>query len=183
MKKLLIAVVSLVTLLAFFSSVLAIDRSPKKSEAKEKKKTEELKEGQKKDLKEGKAKGTTTTERRSWEVKRIPPEKLGERSKTSEKQKVKEKYDYFIDKNGNGIDDRLERRSKKPASPSAIRPAPKEKQIPKPAPPVKEPAKKREVKKAPKKEEVKKIEKKELREAPKKKEVRKVEKKEGTKKR
>lgn len=182
MKRFLVAFISLVTVLAFFSSALAIDRSPKKSEAKEKKKTEELKEGQKEDLKQGKTKGTTT-EKRSWEVKRIPPEKLGERSKTSGKQKVKEKYDYFIDKNGNGIDDRLERRSQKPASPSAIRPAPREKPTTKPAPPVKEPAKKREVKEAPKKEEAKKVEKKEVREAPKKKEARKVEKKEGTKKR
>jgi hypothetical protein len=181
MKKLLIALVSLVTLLAFFSSALAIDRNPKKSKAKEE--TEKLKEGQKEDLKKGKAKGTTTTERRSWEVKRISPEQLGKQSKTSKKRKVKEKYDYFIDKNSNGIDDRLERRSKKPASPSAIRPAPKEKQIPKPAPSVKEPDKKREIKEAPKKKEVKEVPKKEVRKAPKKKEVRKVEKKEGTKKR
>ena len=182
MKRFLVAFISLVTVLAFFSSALAIDRSPKKSEAKEKKKTEELKKGRKEDLKQGKTKGTTT-EKRSWEVKRIPPEKLGERSKTSGKEKVKEKYDYFIDKNGNGIDDRLERRSKKPVSPPAIRPAPKEKQIPKPAPPVKEPAKKREVKKAPKKEEVKKVEKKEVREAPKKKETKEAKKVEGKKKR
>jgi hypothetical protein len=162
MKKLLIAFVSLVTLLAFFSSALAIDRSPKKSEAKENKKSEELKEGQKKDVKEGKTQGTSTTEKRSWEVKRTSLERLSKQSKTAEKQKVKEKYDYFIDKNSNGIDDRLEKRSKKPVSPSAIRPASKEKPTTKPsAPAVKVPEKKKEVKEAPEKKEVKKVEKKE----------------------
>ncbi len=171
MKRFLIASISLVTFLAFFSSALAIDRSPKKSEAKEKKKVEELKEGQKKDVKQGKAKGTTT-ERRSWEVKRTSPEELSKRRAT-EKQKIQEKYDYFIDKNSNGIDDRLERRSKKPVSPSAIRPAPKEKQTAKPAPPVKKADKKKKVEEAPKK----------VQEAPKKKEVKKAEKIEGKKKR
>ena len=183
MKRFLVAFISLVTVLAFSSSALAIDRSPKKSEAKEKKKSEELKEGQKQDVKGGKTKATSTTEKRTWEVKRISPQMRSKQSKTADKKKVREKYDYFIDKNNNGIDDRLERRSKKPVSPSAIRPAPKEKPTTKPAPPVKEPDKKRGVKEAPKKKEVKKVEKKEVREAPEKKEVKKIEKKEQKKKR
>ena len=172
MKRFLIGFVSLVTLLAFFSSALAIDRSPKKSEAKEKKKLEEFKEGQKKSVKERKAKGTTTSEKRSWEVKRTSPEKPSKRRAT-EKRKVQEKYDYFIDKNSNGIDDRLEKRPKKPVSPPAIRPAPKEKQTAKPAPPVKEPDKKKKVEEAPKK----------VQEAPKKKETKEAKKVEGKKKR
>jgi hypothetical protein len=171
MKKFLIVSISLVTFLAFFSSALAIDRSPKKSEAKEKKKVEELKEGQKKDVKQGKAKGTTT-ERRSWEVKRTSPEELSRR-KATEKQKTQEKYDYFMDKNNNGIDDRLEKRQKRSVSPPAIRPAPKEKQTAKPTPSAKKTEVKKKVKEAPKK----------VQEPAKKTEVRKPEKVEEKKKR
>jgi hypothetical protein len=152
MKRFLIGIVAIVTLLAFFSSALAIDRNPKDSKAKEKVKPAEFKEGKKPDVKEGKA----TSEMKSEEAKHITPEKLTERLKSQDKQSAEEKYDYFIDKNHNGIDDRLEgQKPKEPVSPATIRPVQKEKQPAKSVPPVKETDKKKTTKETPKKQKVK----------------------------
>lgn len=164
MKRFLIVFVSIVTLLAFFSSALAIDRAPKESKAKEKEKPAELKKYEKMEVKEGKAKGIISPEKKSdkikgkgeGKIKGTAPEKLTKWRKSWEKQKAKEKYDYFIDKNNNGIDDRLERKSRKSISPPAIRPVPKEKQPTKPVPSIKETDKKKNIKEAPKEKEVKK---------------------------
>ena len=162
MKRFLIAFVAILTLLAFFSSALAIDRTPKDSKAKEKEKPAGLKEYEKTEVKEGKAKGSNTPGGKSEKIKsktkgeETVPEKLTKWLNSREKRKAKEKYDYFIDKNNNGIDDRLERKSKEPISPSAIHPVPKEKQPTKPAPSIKETGEKKKSKEAPKEKEVKK---------------------------
>jgi len=171
MKRFLIGFVSTVTLVGFFSfmvslpihSALAIDRSSKENKAQEKSKPTELKEFEEKDLKEGKAKGITSAERESektqpkTKVEATVLEKSKEHPTPPKKEKAKEKYDYFIDKNNNGIDDRLERKKpKEPVSPSAIRPAPKEKQPVKIVPSIKETEKKK-IKEAPKKKEAKEV--------------------------
>ncbi|KPK74698.1 MAG: hypothetical protein AMJ89_05605, partial [candidate division Zixibacteria bacterium SM23_73] len=94
--------------MAFFSSALAIDRTPKDSKAKEKEKPAGLKEYEKTEVKEGKAKGSNTPEGKSEELKsktkgeETIPEKLTKWLNSREKRKAKEKYDYFIDKNNNG---------------------------------------------------------------------------------
>lgn len=162
MKRFLIGFVAILTLWAFFSSALAIDRTPKESKAKEKEKPAELKEYEKTEVKEGKAKGIISPEKKGEKIKSktkgegTVSEKLTEWLKYREKRKAKEKYDYFIDKNNNGIDDRLERKSKEPISPPAIRPMPKEKQPTKPAPSIKETGEKKKIKETPKEKEVKK---------------------------
>lgn len=160
MKRCLIGFVAILTLLAFFSSTLAIDRTPKDSKAKEK--PAELKEYERTEVKEGKAKGIISPEKKGAKIKSktkgegTVPENLTKWRKSWEKRKTKEKYDYFIDKNNNGIDDRLERKSKEPISPPAIRPVPKEKQPTKPAPSTKETGEKKKIKETPKEKEVKK---------------------------
>jgi hypothetical protein len=165
MKRFLIGFLAILTLLAFFSSTLAIDRTPKESKAKEKEKPAELKEYEKTEVKEGKGKGIISPEKKGEKIKSktkgegTVPENLTKWRKSWEKRKAKEKYDYFIDKNNNGIDDRLERKSKEPISPPAIRPMPKEKQPTKPAPSIKETGEKKKIKEAPKEKEVKKAKK------------------------
>jgi hypothetical protein len=170
MKRYLIVFVSLVTLLAFFSSALAIDQTPKESKAKKKEEPIELKEGKKREVKEGEAKGVATPEKKGEKIKeKIVPEKFTESLKAREEQKAKEKkekYDYFIDKNNNGIDDRLEKKSRKSISPSAIRSIPKGREPVKPVPSIKETEEKKKTEEAPKEkqlEEAKKIEEKKRR--------------------
>jgi hypothetical protein len=166
MKRFLIGFLAILTLLAFFSSTLAIDRTPKESKAKEKEKPAELKEYEKTEVKEGKGKGIISPEKKGEKIKSktkgegTVPENLTKWRKSWEKRKAKEKYDYFIDKNNNGIDDRLERKNpKKSISTPAVRPVQKEKQPAKSAPSVKETDKTEKIKEAPKKKEVKKVEK------------------------
>lgn len=166
MKRFLIVFVSIITLLAFFSSASAIDRSPKEDQAKEKEKPAEFKELERKGVKEGKAEEITPLEKQrektetqakeEGKIKEAVPEKLNKRLKSLEKQKAEEKYDYFLDKNNNGIDDRLEQKSQKPVSPSAIRPVPQEKQPVSPAPSVKGTSEEKKIKEAPKEKEAKK---------------------------
>jgi hypothetical protein len=157
--------------LAFFSfmvslpnhSALAINRAPKESKANEDGKPTELKEFDEKSVKEGKDKGITSSEEKSEKTKPIMkeeatiPEKPSKQTEPPKKEEAKEKYDYFIDKNNNGIDDRLERKEpKKSVSPSTVRPAPKEKEPVKVVPSTKETEKKK-IKEAPKKEEAKEV--------------------------
>jgi len=171
MKRSLIAFISIVTFLAFSSFMvswsnhlaLAIDRAPKEGGADEKEEPAELKEIEKDEVKEGKAEGIPPTEKESQKIKKLKegevgeeaPEKLPMRLQSPEKQKASEKYDYFIDKNNNGIDDRLEGKSKGTTSPPAIRPAPKEKQPIKSAPSIKKTGEKKKSKEAPKEKEIK----------------------------
>jgi hypothetical protein len=171
MKRFLIAFISIVTFLAFSSFMvswsnhlaLAIDRAPKESGADEKEKPAELKEIEKTEVKEGKAERIPPPEKESQKIKKLKegevgeeaPEKLPKWLQSPEKQKASEKYDYFIDKNNNGIDDRQERKSKETTSPPAIRPAPKEEQPIKPAPSIKKTGEKKKTRETPKEKEVK----------------------------
>jgi hypothetical protein len=81
MKRTFIIFVCLTIMMSFLSSAEAINRSPKSNDSDKK---EEPKE-------------------------RMVPQKAGATKDLQEGQKGKEKYDYFIDRNNNGIDDRLEK--------------------------------------------------------------------------
>jgi hypothetical protein len=81
MKRTLIVFVCLAIMMTFLSSAEAINRSSKSNDSDKK---EEPKE-------------------------RVVPQKAGGTKDLHEGQKGKEKYDYFIDRNNNGIDDRLEK--------------------------------------------------------------------------
>jgi hypothetical protein len=182
MKRLLIILVSIVAILTFLSfmvslsnhSALAIDRTPKENKTKEKEEPvenpaegrAESKEYEKTEVKEGKTEGITVPEKESEQIekkttgekktKETVPEKVTKWLKSLEKQKAEEKYDYFIDKNNNGIDDRLEKKSKEPVSPPAIRPVPEEKQPKEVTPSTKEAGEQKKTREAPKEKETKK---------------------------
>jgi hypothetical protein len=171
MKRFLITFISVLTFLAFSTFMvswpnhlaLAIDRAPKEGGAEKKDQPAELKEYEKIEVKEGKAerivppenKSQKTKKQEAGEIREKVPEKLPERLQSTEIQKANEKYDYFIDKNNNGIDDRQERKSKETTSPRAIRPAPQEKQPIKPAPSTKNTGEKEKTRETPKEKEVK----------------------------
>jgi hypothetical protein len=181
MKRLLIVFVAMVFLLAFLSfmvslsnhSALAIDRSPKENQTKEKEEPvenpaeggTESKEYEKTEVKEGESEGNLPLEKESEKIekktigekkaKETVPEKVTKWLKSLEKQKSEEKYDYFIDKNNNGIDDRLEKKSKEPVSPPAVRPVPEEKQPKEVTPPTKKTGEEKKIKETPKEKETK----------------------------
>ncbi len=162
MKRFLIGFVALVTLLAFFSSALAIDRTPKESKAKEKEKPAEFKEAEKKSAKPGEVNKVTAPEKKGEKAKTKTKKdakvlkELSRPSKPAKRVIVREKYDYFIDKNNNGIDDRLEKKARKRVSKPAVRATPKQTEPAKPVPSIKEPEKKKDVKPAPEQQKVKK---------------------------
>jgi hypothetical protein len=174
MKRLLIVFIVMVFLLAFFSlvvnwsnhSALAIDRAPKENKTKEKEEPAESKEYEKTEFKEGESEGNLSLEKESEKIekktigekkaKETVPEKVTKWLRSLEKQKAEEKYDYFIDKNNNGIDDRLEKKSKEPVSPPAVRPVPEEKQPKEVTPSTKEAGEKKKIREAPKEKETKK---------------------------
>jgi vacuolar-type H+-ATPase subunit I/STV1 len=174
MKRLLIVFVSIATILTFFSfmaslsnhSALAIDRTPKENKTKEREEPAESKEYEKTKVKEEKTEGITVPEKEGEKIEKkttgekktqeTVPEKVTKWLKSLEKQKAEEKYDYFIDKNNNGIDDRLERKSKEPISPPAIRPVPKEKQPTEATPSTKETGERKKTRETPKEKETKK---------------------------
>ncbi len=101
MKKRFIIFTCMMSIIAFLSSAHAINRSSKTSDPDKKKETTELKEVQ---------------EKRSWEVVRktnLPSDKTTDKGEIKRKSEAKagekkEEYDYFIDRNNNGIDDRME---------------------------------------------------------------------------
>lgn len=119
MKRFLIGFMVIVALLAFSSLVSAVNRAPKEDGTKEK--PAESEQYEKTELKEGEIEGSYRLEskgektkddtKKEGRIKGIVPEKLPQRLQALEKQKAKEKYDYFIDKNNNGIDDRQEKKS------------------------------------------------------------------------
>lgn len=116
MKKRLIILVCILTLLAFVSSASAINRAPKKS-ADSKDEPTELKEKTKDRTKtKPKSRASSLSEKvmRSGESKqRIGPKESKDSKRGSGSKGSKERYDYFTDKNNNGIDDRLEKDIKK----------------------------------------------------------------------
>ncbi len=126
----------------------------------------ESKEYEKTEVKEGEAEGNVPLEKESEKTekktmgekkaKETVPEKVTKWLKSLEKQKAEEKYDYFIDKNNNGIDDRLERKSKEPVSPPAIRPIPKEEKPKEVTPSTKKTGEEKKIREAPKEKETKK---------------------------
>lgn len=112
MKRIFIVFVGVVIMATFVSSASALDRAPKKSGSEGKKETTEIKEITKEEVKR-KARKSSFSEKKTRTVQNLKrtegekPEKA--RSQT---RKSKEKYDYFIDRNNNGIDDRLEKEAK-----------------------------------------------------------------------
>jgi hypothetical protein len=107
MKKRFIIFIYMMSLIALLSSAQAINRSTKTSDSGKNKETTEPKEVQ---------------EKRSWEVTRktsLPSDKTVDKNENQGKfdaksREGKEDYDYFIDKNKNGIDDRQEGNMKPP---------------------------------------------------------------------
>jgi predicted Holliday junction resolvase-like endonuclease len=118
MKRVFLMLVLFLLSVFLFSSVLAIERTPKKDSVADKEQKGETKpEASAAEKKEESSteKGIKKEETREAEVKK--PEKKKETGiskilkglKGSLKEEGKDRYDYFIDKNGNGIDDRLEK--------------------------------------------------------------------------
>ena len=114
MKRIFMVFVSIAIMVAFVSSASAVDRAPKKSGSKAKKDTTEIKEMTKEETKR-KARESSFSEKKTGTVynqKRTEGEKPEKAEARSQTRKSKEKYDYFIDRNNNGIDDRLEKEAK-----------------------------------------------------------------------
>jgi hypothetical protein len=118
MKRIFLILVIFVLSVFLSSSVLAIERTPRKDSAADKEQKGETKpEASAAEKKEESStdKGIKKEENREAEVKKAGKKKetgiskLLKGLKGSLKEEGKEKYDYFIDKNGNGIDDRLEK--------------------------------------------------------------------------
>ena len=129
MKKRLIIFTCMMSIIVFLSSAQAINRSSKTSNSDNKKEATEPKE---------------VKEKRSWEVTRktnLPSDKTvdkdaNQRNFDNKSKEGKEEYDYFIDKNNNGIDDRLEgnvntREIRKPGIAEKKTPSTREKTFPK----------------------------------------------------
>jgi hypothetical protein len=111
MKRIFIVFVSIAITVAFVSSASAIDRAPKKSGSEGKKDTSEIREITKEEAKRS-ARKSTFTEKRSRTVQGRKGAEQEKPEKAKARSRTKEKYDYFIDRNNNGIDDRLEKETK-----------------------------------------------------------------------
>ena len=129
MKKVFL-ILMLVTFVAFlFSNALAIERVPKNDTqtSKEQKQKEEEKPAPVTEKREStpaekqviKPESVSGSEHpREGEVRKTQKEReegasrILRDTKKGLKEQGKDKYDYFIDKNGNGIDDRLEKQGK-----------------------------------------------------------------------
>lgn len=144
MKKALIILI-LVTFVAFlFSNALAIERVPKndtqtskeqKEEPKTAPSTPEKKEPNPNERQSIKPQAEPGPEQpREGEVKKPQKERNEETSRILKgsrkglKEEGKDKYDYFIDKNGNGIDDRLEKQGKTEKKPEERKTQPEKKE-------------------------------------------------------
>jgi hypothetical protein len=118
MKKVLTILIPFTLLVFLFSSALAIDRVPRKEDSTSGEKKEEMKSSSPaKTEEEITPSGKEEPKKESGE--QVEPKKTKKESglskilkklKPSRKEEIKEKYDYFIDKNKNGIDDRLEKK-------------------------------------------------------------------------
>ncbi len=118
MKKVHIILTLLLLSVFLFSSVLAIERTPKKDSVADKEQKGEIKpvpSTVERKEESSSAKEMKKEEAKEAEVKKPETEKKTGISKIlkglkgSLKEEGKDSYDYFIDKNGNGIDDRLEK--------------------------------------------------------------------------
>ncbi len=120
MKKLFPSLVIFTLSVFLFSAALAIDRVPKKGdsatgEKKEKVKSspsveteEEIAPSKKEEPKKGTREPVES--KKAKKKKESGLSKILKKLKPSRKKEIKEEYDYFIDKNKNGIDDRLEKK-------------------------------------------------------------------------
>lgn len=115
MKKVLIILISFLLLVFLYSTVLAIERVPKKGDSTSGERKEEVKSESSAKAKEEETPLEKET-REKIELKKTEKEeekgifRIIKKVKPEQKKELREKYDYFIDKNGNGIDDRLEKR-------------------------------------------------------------------------
>jgi ABC-type antimicrobial peptide transport system permease subunit len=156
MKKTFMVLVSIAAVAMFVTSALAIDRAPKKSESDS---TTEIKEMTKEKAKAKNEPRKSTFSEKTLPQGESPKTAVGEKSeKPKEKPEAirgKEKYDYFIDSNNNGIDDRLEKdvKTKSVQKPKSVK---KQEIIKKqvPAPVEKKPTAVSPLPKAPEKKEV-----------------------------
>ena len=111
MKRIFIVFVSIAITVAFVSSASAIDRAPKKSGSEGKKDTSEIREITKEEVKR-KARKSNFSEKKTGTVRNQKRTEGEKPEKAKARPRTKEKYDYFIDRNNNGIDDRLEKETK-----------------------------------------------------------------------
>ena len=114
MKKFFVVFVCILTAVVFLSSAWAIDRAPKNKDSDKKEKTTELKKMTQKKAKSKPKTGTFSKKiiRTGESKEKIVPKKSEKTKGGVETKKSKERYDYFIDRNNNGIDDRLEKDTK-----------------------------------------------------------------------
>jgi hypothetical protein len=114
MRKTFIVFVSIAIVTAFVSSTSALDRAPKKSGSEGKKEATEIREMTKDEMKRRSRKSTFSEKTaRTIQSQNKSETKEAEKAKGwPQTRKRKEKYDYFIDRNNNGIDDRLEKEAK-----------------------------------------------------------------------
>ncbi|MGB8656375.1 MAG: hypothetical protein WCE90_01150 [Candidatus Zixiibacteriota bacterium] len=112
MKRMVSVFACILTVIVFFSSASAINRSPKRSDSTDKKKTILLRDVDEKEMSSREKRRTGTVSRTDDQRKKGQAEggtQIREKPKIFfDDSKGKEKYDYFIDNNSNGIDDRLE---------------------------------------------------------------------------
>jgi len=112
MKKIVIVFVCVLTMVAFLSSASGINRSSKSNDSLREKKPTESKEVKENKTAKRKLQTDTTSEkiiRRSEATEKATPKKSEKTKGQFEAKKIRERYDYFIDRNNNGIDDRLEK--------------------------------------------------------------------------
>jgi len=120
MKRVFLILIPFLLLVFLFSSVLAIERTPKKNSTASKEQKEEVKPSTTQEGKEGSPSEEVSKKKEAKQIDLKKQEKEKEKEKgilkiikklkPSQEKKLKQRYDYFIDKNGNGIDDRLEKK-------------------------------------------------------------------------
>jgi hypothetical protein len=163
MKKIFTVLVCILTTVAFLSPAWAIDRSPKNKSSEGKEKPAEFKETKKRESEKVTHKTGTFSEkiiRKGETTEKDAPKKSEKTKGWSGEKKSKERYDYFIDRNNNGIDDRLEKdtKAKNVKKRKAIEkktPVPLEKAPTKVSPSTKTPKKVKEIKASEQKKETK----------------------------
>jgi len=139
MKKAFIFLILCLFLAFLFSNALAIERIPKKDTATSKEQKEEATPAPAPEKKESippekQVIKPEPGQPREGEVRK--PQKEREEgisrilrgSRKGLKEERKDKYDYFIDKNGNGIDDRLEQQGKTEKKPEERKAPPEKKE-------------------------------------------------------
>lgn len=120
MKKVFPILIPFTLSVFLFSSALAIDRVPRKGDSASGEKKEEVKSSPpvktEEEITPSEKEEPKKETREQVEPKKTKKEKesglskILKKLKPSRKEEIKEKYDYFIDENKNGIDDRLEKK-------------------------------------------------------------------------